>query len=105
MQKSKKDILSILFVLVSCILIIFSSRFIYDNKFIKDRLNKGLNYYEVKIVEVSKEMLKEDPYLQNVELGYQDLKIEFLEGPYKGKQFNIKNNISRVYNVKVKKDM
>lgn len=105
MQKNKKDILSILIVLAGCILIIFSSRFIYDNKFIKDRLNKGLNYYEVKIVQVSKEMLQEDPYLHDVELGYQDVKIEFVDGPYKGKQFNIRNNISRVYNIKVKKDM
>lgn len=105
MINKKKDIISILFVIVCSVLIIFSSRFIYDKGFVKDRLNKGLNYYEVKILDVSKEMLKQDTYIDSVELGYQDVKVEFLEGPYKGKQFNIKNNISRVYNIKVKKDM
>ncbi len=70
----------------------------------KDRLNKNVKYYEGKVKRITKEMLEGDKYIEGIELGYQNIVIEILEGPEKGKEYEIVNNISRIYNMPVEED-
>ncbi|UFH65706.1 YibE/F family protein [Clostridium cadaveris] len=103
LKNYRNDIISIgVTILLSAIIIIFSKS-IGESGFLPDKYNKGTEYYEAQVTEVAKEELKADQYIEKVELGYQNVKIKMLEGPYKGKEYDIINNISRLYNFKVSK--
>lgn len=103
LKNYRNDIISIgVTILLSAIIIIFSKS-IGESGFLPDKYNKGTEYYEAQVTEVAKEELKADQYIEKVELGYQNVKIKMLEGPYKGKEYDIINNISRLYNFKVAK--
>lgn len=103
LKNYRNDIISIgVTILLSAIIIIFSKS-IGESGFLTDKYNKGTEYYEAQVTEVAKEELKADQYIEKVELGYQNVKIKMLEGPYKGKEYDIINNISRLYNFKVAK--
>lgn len=103
LKNYRNDIISIgVTILLSAIIIIFSKS-IGESGFLTDKYNKGTEYYEAQVTEVAKEELKADQYIEKVELGYQNVKIKMLEGPYKGKEYDIINNISRLYNFKVSK--
>ncbi|HFE9700895.1 TPA: YibE/F family protein [Clostridium perfringens] len=104
MKNSKKSIIFIISTVLISFLIIGFSRFIFDNGFMKDRLNKNVKYYEGKVKRITKEMLEGDKYIEGIELGYQNIVIEILEGPEKGKEYEIVNNISRIYNMPVEED-
>ncbi|MCX0376166.1 YibE/F family protein [Clostridium perfringens] len=104
MKNSKKSIIFIISTVLISFLIIGFSRFIFDNGFMKDRLNKNVKYYEGKVKRITKEMLEGDKYIEGIELGYQSIVIEILEGPEKGKEYEIVNNISRIYNMPVEED-
>ncbi|NGT12626.1 YibE/F family protein, partial [Clostridium perfringens] len=104
MKNSKKSIIFIISTVLISFLIIGFSRFIFDNGFMKDRLNKNVQYYEGKVKRITKEMLEGDKYIEGIELGYQNIVIEILEGPEKGKEYEIVNNISRIYNMPVEED-
>ena len=102
MKKNKKTIILIAFVILLSFLIIGFSNFIFSRGFIKDRLNKNVEYYEGEVKRITKEVLQGDKYIEGIDLGYQNIVIEILEGPEKGKEYEIVNNISRMYNMKVK---
>ena len=104
MKNSKKSIIFIISTVLISFLIIGFSRFIFDNGFMKGRLNKNVQYYEGKVKRITKEMLEGDKYIEGIELGYQNIVIEILEGPEKGKEYEIVNNISRIYNMPVEED-
>lgn len=104
MKNSKKSIIFIISTVLISFLIIGFSRFIFDNGFMKDRLNKNVKYYEGKVKRITKEMLEGDKYIDGIELGYQNIVIEILEGPEKGKEYEIVNNISRIYNMPVEEN-
>nr|WP_286673992.1 MULTISPECIES: YibE/F family protein [unclassified Clostridium] len=82
--------------------IIYSSKFIFTGGFIDDKANRGVEYYKAQVIQVNKENLKEDKYIDDIELGYQEVKLKILDGPYKDSEYNVLNNISRLYNTKVK---
>lgn len=103
LKRYRNDIISIgVTILLSAIIIIFSKS-IGESGFLPDKYNKGTEYYEAQVTEVTKEELKADQYIEKVELGYQNVRIKMLEGPYKDKEYEIINNISRLYNFKVAK--
>lgn len=101
MKSSKKSIIFIIITVLATFFIVGISKFIFDSGFINDRLNKNVQYYEGEVKRITKEMLEDDKYIDGIELGYQNIAIEILEGPEKGKEYEIVNNISRVYNMPV----
>ena len=98
----KQDIISILITVILSVVIIFASSSIFDNGFLNDKLNKGVEYYKAEVKEVLEEKLQVDKYIEDIELGYQNVTLKILDGPYKGNEYNITNNVSRLYNFKVK---
>ncbi|MDR5587563.1 MULTISPECIES: YibE/F family protein [Clostridium] len=101
-KKYKIDIIFIIVTLVLGLAIIYSSKFIFTGGFIDDKANRGVEYYKAQVIQVNKENLKEDKYIDDIELGYQEVKLKILDGPYKDSEYNVLNNISRLYNTKVK---
>lgn len=101
-KKYRNDIISIAVTLLFTVAIIIGWKILYKDN-IKDNVNKGMEYYEAIVTDIKKENLKNDEYIENIELGYQDITLKFLEGPYKDKEYEVKNNVSRVYNFKVHK--
>lgn len=98
----KQDFISIGVTIILSIIIIFSSGLIFDSGFLSDKLNKGVEYYQGEVKTIVKENLQDDKYIEDIKLGYQNVTIEILDGPYKGNEYNITNNVSRLYNFKVK---
>ncbi|SFD05107.1 YibE/F family protein [Clostridium uliginosum] len=101
-KKYKTDIIFVIVTIFLGLIIIFSSKLIFDSGFIKDKLNQGVEYYESQVLDISKENLQKDKYIDDIELGYQQIKLKILDGPYKNQEFKVINNISRLYNTKVK---
>jgi len=104
-MKNKFSYISIAVILVLSILLIVVSPLIYPSRYITDKLHKNLTYEIAKVIEVKGEVLKPDPKLTNIDIGYQDVTIEILNGKYAGQKFDIRNGVSRVYNIKVKPGM
>lgn len=91
MKKHFNKILIIGIILFSIILI-FSSNL----------LNQNLTPYEFEkaiVEEINEEQIEEDSMIEDVYLGYQQLKIKVITGKYSGESFNIRNPMSRLYNV------
>ncbi len=53
-NKYKKDIITITVTVILGILIVFSSKLIFTNGFLLDKLSTGVEYYEAEIVNVIK---------------------------------------------------
>ena len=104
-MKNKFSYISIAVILGLSIILIAVSPLIYPSRYITDRLHKNLTYEIAKVIEVKGEVLKPDPKLTNIDIGYQDVKIEILDGEYAGQRFDIRNGVSRIYNIKVKPGM
>ena len=104
-MKNKFSYISIAVILVLSVIIIVVSPLIYPSRYLSDRLHKNLDYEIAKVIEVKGEVLKPDPKLSTVDIGYQDIKIEILNGKYAGQKFDIRNGVSRIYNIKVKPGM
>lgn len=105
MNQKKKDCLGMIIVLMLSIVMIFFSKFIYKMNFLNDKVHRNLVYEKALVTKVDKELLQPDSKVPGIMLGYQDVEIEILKGEYKGKKFNIRNSVSRVYNIKVKEGM
>ncbi|WP_252236791.1 YibE/F family protein [Clostridium sp. CH2] len=101
-KKYKTDIIFIIVTLFLGIAIIYSSKYIFNSGFVQDKGNQGVGYYKAQVIKVNKEKLEEDKYIEGIELGYQEVKLKILDGPYKDNEYNVLNNISRLYNTKVK---
>lgn len=102
-NKYKNDIITIIVTIIFGILVVFSSELIFTNGFLLDKLSTGVEYYEAEIVNIIKENLQGDKYIDNLELGYQQVSVKILDGPYMENQYEITNNVSRLYNTIVKK--
>ncbi|AOR24976.2 YibE/F family protein [Clostridium taeniosporum] len=101
-KKYKTDIIFIIVTLVLGLAIIYMSKFIFVGGFVEDKANRGVEYYKAEVIKINKEKLKEDKYIEGIELGYQKVKVRILDGPYKDNEYNVLNNISRLYNTKTK---
>ena len=100
-KEMKRNIFAIVSVLIISIAIIMVSKSIFPDGFIEDRYGKGAEFYNGVITEIIEEDLNKDPILDGVEIGYQKVIAKVTEGQYKDKTYEIKNNISRLYNYKV----
>lgn len=98
----RNDIIILAVTLILSVIIIFSSKFIFSGGFLSDKLNKNVEYYKAEITGIVKEKLQDDKYIEGIELGYQEVNLKVLDGKFKDKQYKIINNISRLYNTKVK---
>lgn len=100
-KEMKRNIFAIVSVLIISIAIIMVSKSIFPDGFIEDRYGKGAEFYNGIITEIIEEDLNKDPILDGVEIGYQKVIAKVTEGQYKDNTYEIKNNISRLYNYKV----
>lgn len=100
-KEMKRNIFTIVSVLIISIAIIMVSKSIFPDGFIEDRYGKGAEFYNGVITEIIEEDLNKDPILDGVEIGYQKVIAKVTEGQYKDNTYEIKNNISRLYNYKV----
>lgn len=65
-------------------------------------LNRNLSTYQFEkaiVEDINEEKLEEDPIVEDLYLGYQQIKIRITTGKYEGEIFNIRNPMSRLYNV------
>ena len=94
MEKSFPIILIAIVILLSAIMV-FSSNILYQNL--------SPYQFEKAIVEdINEEKIEEDHVIPDLYLGYQQIKVKITTGKYKGESFNIKNPMSRLYNVHTK---
>lgn len=100
-KEMKRNIFAIVSVLIISIAIIMVSKSIFPDGFIEDRYGKEAEFYNGVITEIIEEDLNKDPILDGVEIGYQKVIAKVTEGQYKDNTYEIKNNISRLYNYKV----
>ena len=102
MKRYRDDILLIGVTILSCIFIILVSGSIYESGFIRDKLSKNVKYYKAIVTSINDESLEKDQYLDNVEIGTQNITLEITDGEKEGNEYQIVNRISRLYNYKVK---
>ncbi len=57
------------------------------------------DFEQAEVVAVNEEKLEEDTVIPDLMLGYQQIKIKILTGKYTGEEYNIRNPMSRIYNV------
>ncbi|MEG1255423.1 YibE/F family protein [Clostridium sp.] len=98
----KHHIIPLLVTIILGVIIIISSNLIFDSGFLKDKQNKGVEYYEAEVKDILRENLQDDKYIDDVELGYQEVRLKILDGPYSEQEYEITNTVSRLYNMKVK---
>ncbi len=94
MRKHFSKFLIIVTVLLSIILVVSSNL-----------LNRNLTPYEFEkaiVEDIIEEKLEEDSIIEGLYLGYQQIKIKVTSGKYEGETFNIRNPMSRLYNVHTK---
>ncbi|WIV12090.1 YibE/F family protein [Proteiniborus sp. MB09-C3] len=60
------------------------------------------DFEKAEVISINEENLEEDAVIPDLMLGYQQIKIKILTGKYIGEEFNIKNPMSRTYNVHTK---
>lgn len=68
-------------------------------------LNRNLSPYQFEkaiVIDINEEKLEEDSVIEDIYLGYQQVKIKIITGKYEGETFNLRNPMSRLYNVHTK---
>lgn len=102
-KRYKGDIIQVIVTILLSIIIIIISKGIYKNNFINDKLSKGVEYHKATVLSVDGESLQQEQFIENMEVGTQDITIRIEDGDIKGAEYNIVNRVSRLYNMKVKK--
>lgn len=100
-MNKKSEHMLILIVIAAILAMLYLSKWIFPTGFIQDRLYKGLSYESAKVISIEKDKLQADLKLAEVEIGYQDVQLEILDGKYKNQVFHVRNSVSRLYNTKV----
>lgn len=98
-MKKHIDLFFIIIVIIASILVIKFSRIVVPSP------NNDVVYEHAKVITINKELLQADPLFKHLDIGYQDIQIEIITGKYKGEKHNIRNSMSRLYNVKTKEGM
>lgn len=104
-MNQKREIIKSLIVIAVSIFIILVSNKIFEININGGKNKENFEYPKAKVLKVNKEMLTPDPNFKNIKLGYQDIEIKILNGKYKNQKFNIRNSVSRMYNIRVKEGM
>ncbi|WP_291651199.1 YibE/F family protein [Clostridium sp.] len=100
--KSNENLILLLGVIFFSIILIIISKSIFSSGFLPDKYNGNMKYYNAVVTEVLSEDLTKDPYIEDVEVGFQKILVKISSKPYSGNTFEIENPISRLYNLKVK---
>lgn len=98
-MKKYIDLSIIVIVLIASMLIIKFSRIIVPSS------TSNLLYEQAKVLKVNTEMIQPDALFTHLDIGYQDIQVEILTGKYKGEKYDLRNSMSRLYNVKTKEGM
>ena len=83
MNNMKKNIIPIIGVIVCSLIVMGLSRVIFKNGFLVDKYNKEMEYYKAKVVEILDEDMKEDEFLEDVYVGFQNVLVQIKDGPLK----------------------
>lgn len=97
-----KDLALVVGVVFFSILLITISKSIFKSGFLPDKYNKNMKYYNAVVTKVLSEDLSKDPYLENVEVGFQKISVKINSNDFSEENYVIENPISRLYNIKVK---
>ncbi len=96
------EILKKIFSKLLIISIIIFSFLIILNSNIFNREKSHYKFEKAIVEEINEENIEKDPIIENLSLGYQQIKIKIISGEYSGQVFNIRNPMSRIYNVHTK---
>lgn len=88
-------------VMLFSILLIIISKSIFKSGFLPDKYNKNMKYYNAVVTEIVSEDLSKDPYLEDVEVGFQKILVKIKSDDFTDNTYPIDNPISRLYNIKV----
>lgn len=94
MRKNFSKLFTISIVIFSFFIILNSNTF-YEQK-------PHYRFEEAIVEKINEENIEIDPIIKSIVLGYQQIRIRVTTGKYKGQIFNIKNPMSRLYNVHTK---
>ncbi|WP_368244554.1 YibE/F family protein [Clostridium tertium] len=100
--KPNENLILLIGVIFFSIILIIISKSIFSSGFLPDKYNGHMKYYNAVVTEVLSEDLTKDPYIEDVEIGFQKIVVKISSKPYSGNTFEIENPISRLYNLKVK---
>lgn len=103
-MKRLRNYISLIVVVVISLLIMFISPYIHKTGFLISKTQRNLTYEEAIVKEVKVSKLQPDEKLNYIEVGYQQVTIQFTTGKYKGQNYTIQNPVSRLYNTKVKEN-
>jgi len=103
-MKILRNYISLIVVVVISLLIILISPYIHKNGFLISKTQRNLTYEEAIVKKVKVSKLQPDEKLNYIEVGYQEVTIQFTTGKYKGQNYTIQNPVSRLYNTKVKEN-
>ena len=67
--------------------------------------NRDSTYEKARVLNITEENIQEDTITPGLYLGYQQIEVEVLTGEYKGEVYNLRNPLSRLYNVHTKEGM
>lgn len=104
-MKKNYTVISILLAVVACFIIIYTFGISGKNGVLSSRGKKTVLYEKARVLNVQAEKLNNDPVVKGLQLGSQQIEIEIMTGTYANQKFKVNNALSRVYNVKAKKDM
>lgn len=82
-------------VILSIIILMFASP-------LTTKKEKQFQFEKAEVITINEENLEKDPVIPELLLGYQQIKLKVLTGKYEGEEFNIRNPMSRIYNVHAK---
>lgn len=94
MKKSFSKILTVCIIVFSFLIIL--------NPNTLEQKKSHYEFEEAIVEEINEENIEKDPMIENLFLGYQQIKIKIITGKYTGQVFNIRNPMSRLYNVYTK---
>ncbi|WP_195263485.1 YibE/F family protein [Clostridium sp. 1001275B_160808_H3] len=100
--KFNENLTLLLGVIFFSVILIIISKSIFRSGFLPDKYNGQMKYYNAVVTEILSEDLTKDPYIEDVEVGFQKIVVKISSKPYSGNTFEIENPISRLYNLKVK---
>lgn len=98
-MKRSTTLISVIVILLITIGVIWFSGIFSQN------IERPIQYVQARVLRVTSQALTPDPLVPGLYIGSQQLEVEILTGAFKGRQYQVKNDLGRLYNVYAKKDM
>lgn len=100
MKKIFKNSIPIIGVIICSLIIIFISKYIFKGGFFADPYGEAMEYHKGTVVSILSENINYDNYIDDVEIGNQEVIVRMEDGPYKDNNVKINHTISRYHNYK-----